>query len=1212
MISKLLGLREGEGRVVALCFIYSFFVGLPRLFTITGGTSLFVERFGPSNLPWIYMATAAFIPVLAWIYVTAGKKLPFLPVQIVTLLHVIAIQVALWAALQFIDADWARVGAVLLVEIEWIFGLVVFWNVANRLFSIRQAKRLFGIIGSGEVLGMVLGGFLMPVVAPALGGTHLLLCAAIGEVIAVICLLRLVPALRRAEEAADDEPEETDAAVEKTGVVQLVRDAYVRYPMAVIALLFSAYYFADAAFFQVAEQRYPNAEDLAGFTGVVLATAGICSFLGKTLVTGRWLTRFGLGGSLVATPVILGAAAILALTAASFGLAAAVIFWAVVLVKLAERVTMETFTRPGYSTLLQPLPMAQRTAAQSAGDAQVAEVAGGVTGAILILLLGVFDVGLASVLVGLVLLCGGWYLIARRAGRAYPEKLAASLASRGLTGTDLNLDDPATQAALRAKLASPEPSEVMYCLRLLVDANHASLPETLLEQIRHAEPDVRRVAFAGLSQCASAEHLETLTARLDAETEPLVVAAAVGAVAAAGEEDALETLQRYSADPNPTVRGAALAAILRSCGPDIADRACEELLALSLSSEHADRRLAAWVVGEAGDESLAAVLIPLFDDEELGVRAAALRAAGALGAPRTWPHVIDALADRSLRAPAAGSLVSGGLDALVAMEDCFGETAEHLRAEMVHVAGRMRREETTRFLIPCLDDPGLYAPALIALQRTGYTAEDVDRVRCDGLLEHELRRATRCLLASDELGDATDAAALQAAVELDLRRVRERVFRILSFLYRPEMVARVSVNWRAGSARRRAFAVELLSTLLSREHVAALLPLLDDIPPDERRARMVSRYHVPERAADERVLELARDDAGLESAWTRACALVLTVTRRLEGAAAAVENVPGDVGPVLARVAEEQAATLDGRTVPDPLITRVEQLQSASIFREVPVDLLGEIALELETIEMADAQQLFAAGDLGTTLYVVASGLVRVHDATRTFATLEAGTIVGEMAALDPEPRSASVTAEGPARLLALSQERLFELMDHHPDVTRGILSVLCGRIQGSLDVSAGTSESLDPIDGDEATRTTPQETMGLIEKVVFLKTADLFAETPDHILSEVATRTREVRLDAGRTLIREGELGDRMYILVAGEVLIHRGDHEIARLGRRTVLGEMGVISSSARSASATATEDTVLLSLDQETLDELMGSQPEVTRAILRVLVRRLRAST
>ncbi len=129
------------------------------------------------------------------------------------------------------------------------------------------------------------------------------------------------------------------------------------------------------------------------------------------------------------------------------------------------------------------------------------------------------------------------------------------------------------------------------------------------------------------------------------------------------------------------------------------------------------------------------------------------------------------------------------------------------------------------------------------------------------------------------------------------------------------------------------------------------------------------------------------------------------------------------------------------------------------------------------------------------------------------------------------------------------------------------------------------------------------------IEKVMILKSVDIFSETPEEDLIEVANIVEEVEVKAGKDIIRKGELGTSMYIIVEGRMRVHDNGREIAVLNRREVVGELAALDPEPRMATVTAIEDTELFRLDEGPLYDLMAEQIEVVRGIIRVLCQRMR---
>jgi CRP-like cAMP-binding protein len=133
---------------------------------------------------------------------------------------------------------------------------------------------------------------------------------------------------------------------------------------------------------------------------------------------------------------------------------------------------------------------------------------------------------------------------------------------------------------------------------------------------------------------------------------------------------------------------------------------------------------------------------------------------------------------------------------------------------------------------------------------------------------------------------------------------------------------------------------------------------------------------------------------------------------------------------------------------------------------------------------------------------------------------------------------------------------------------------------------------------------------LSTLEKAIILKGASIFAAVPDEALAEVATALEPVELAPNQPLFAKGDAATAMYLVVAGAVRIHDGEHTFSTLGEREVFGEMALLDGEPRSAAATAVTETLLLQLGRETFLELLEEQGGLARGILQVLSQRLRA--
>ncbi|PVY39727.1 Crp/Fnr family transcriptional regulator [Pontibacter virosus] len=132
---------------------------------------------------------------------------------------------------------------------------------------------------------------------------------------------------------------------------------------------------------------------------------------------------------------------------------------------------------------------------------------------------------------------------------------------------------------------------------------------------------------------------------------------------------------------------------------------------------------------------------------------------------------------------------------------------------------------------------------------------------------------------------------------------------------------------------------------------------------------------------------------------------------------------------------------------------------------------------------------------------------------------------------------------------------------------------------------------------------------MLLIEKVLMLKSSEIFRNIPEQELVELAGILEEIYLEPDFRIFSKGDIGKCMYFIFKGRVRIHDGHTELALLEEYDIVGELSVLDAEKRSASATTVDEAILLKLDQEPFYEIMMNSTEVLRGILNTICRRLR---
>jgi CRP-like cAMP-binding protein len=132
---------------------------------------------------------------------------------------------------------------------------------------------------------------------------------------------------------------------------------------------------------------------------------------------------------------------------------------------------------------------------------------------------------------------------------------------------------------------------------------------------------------------------------------------------------------------------------------------------------------------------------------------------------------------------------------------------------------------------------------------------------------------------------------------------------------------------------------------------------------------------------------------------------------------------------------------------------------------------------------------------------------------------------------------------------------------------------------------------------------------MLLIEKVLILKSSEIFQNTAESELVELAGILEEIYLDPNIILFEKGDTGNCMYFIFKGSIKIHDGEHVLAVLGENEIVGELSILDADKRSASATTTDESVLLKLEQEAFYEILLTNADILKGILKTLCKRLR---
>jgi CRP/FNR family transcriptional regulator, cyclic AMP receptor protein len=129
-------------------------------------------------------------------------------------------------------------------------------------------------------------------------------------------------------------------------------------------------------------------------------------------------------------------------------------------------------------------------------------------------------------------------------------------------------------------------------------------------------------------------------------------------------------------------------------------------------------------------------------------------------------------------------------------------------------------------------------------------------------------------------------------------------------------------------------------------------------------------------------------------------------------------------------------------------IEKVIILKSINFFSEISENDLLSLASQLKEIEYEKGTTIIRQGDLGTSMYIIVRGKVDVIIDGNKVTTLEEQSIFGELAALDPEPRNATIITKEETLVFKINSSTIYNLIFEYPNVARGIIKILCNRIR--------------------------------------------------------------------------------------------------------------------------------------------------------------------
>lgn len=1040
---------EGRSQVTAIIFfgLALTSLGAPQTLLTAAGAAYLLSFQGVEMLPVVYVGAAILLLPVAWAVSFANRRYDPATVMVGVTAFRALMAVGLFLGAAYGGEKAVGILAPMWARVDLILALMAMWRLAAKTFDAPGDRRWLVWLAVCEPISTVAMGLIGPIAVNFAGLPAMFLFAALALAASAppAILIRtelagaVVGPVRRKRRRSPAELRPLSPSMK----------SYLMLVISAMVIWTGAHYLLDALFHGMVGDAFEDPLSQFRYFSYTLAAAGLFGTAFAAFGQGRLLRSYGIRLLLVILPLtLIGLIAVGLILSWSLG-GSLTLFVAVTAMKVIEFALVSGFYTRAWRALLSPLPETHRDRLINLVNRNVHALgAAGGAGA-LWLLLNFF--GFAALEIGLAFLALSiaGLLVSLLVQRSFVSALERALVRRqSIDEMDVGGADRRSREIVQKMLREDSSKDAIEAARLQAALDVDGFIHMAPRLIAKGEREVVRKLIDTVRELARPELYPPMAGRLTVEEDPELRDALLTAAAATGHPRSPRLLAKAIADYPDDPPIGALIGLGRHGGQYGAAVARQFLERYALKDEAALERAldAARAIGPNAPAGPVAIGLRSADP---ALRRKAIRAAAKIGDPALANLLVEQLSDPHEWRAATLALAALGKGAVEALARSIGDRSLPLRqrAAALRALGDIYEPEAREqlFLHAMSRDRRLRVYAQLALWRSGAVA---GREQAEEFEEHaraEIRDAAEAVLA------AHDTKALESPILIDSLRQRAR-WSLLAAIRAsgldrqrsPEAEARLSAlfgharDWRHAEA-----AAEALPEALRPVFLAAAKA-------DSAGAIRVLRRHTghPEREAEDWLGHIL---SGAEWAtdWLQAVAYHYLLRLRPDEADQLAAMTEG-AGTLLMLRAKEARAQREGEG--DMALNVVEKvliLKSADLFAHVPDEDLAEIAPFLSPVYLDPGETIIREGDLGDELYIVVSGEVKVTKDGVELARRGERAVFGDLAALDPEPRSASVIATKPTQVMCLSNEHLLALFESNVEIASGVIASLIRRLRG-------------------------------------------------------------------------------------------------------------------------------------------------------------------
>lgn len=1040
-ILRLLGAEHNEAGRVGLLLIMSFFMGVFLATLSVGSQTLFLQHFNEkTDLPSALLVSGAFGLFATLLYNFLQNRIPFQLLAILSLL----VMTVITAFLEFGEGYFKDPNTIFFLGFTQIIPfsfviLLIFWGSFNRLFNLRQAKRLVGSVDQGAMIASFIAFFSIPQFL-SLGfrpeALYTISLSSIGLFLITFLYLSFRHLGKRRTFAVEK------ATFKKLSFGEIIRNRYLLYLSLFIVASMMATNFVDYSFLNVTVLYLDDPERLANFISYFEMTIVIFTFLLETIAADKIIHNYGMRVSLLVAPVLIGLFTVTAFILGSiFGYSPdknlfVIFFLMIALSRLCIAALRNALDEPVFKLYLLPVEGHIRIDVQTKIEGVVTAFAMVLAGGLIIMINRVEFFNLLYITLFTIPLLGMWYFVTNRLHRTYKHTLQNALLSSKQKDAEKTEKEFTVSKVLENEVNSSIEGKVIYGLKLMEQLEPTLFENTITRLTSSENPVIKNFALKKIADnnTLASDSTDTPMRRL--------------AKSAIGE---IEDSDLLSIEP-------------------------EKLLRLSKSVRAADRILAAKLLRKHVSPKTIFVLLELLRDIDPKVRYEALYTVRKTKRSETWSVLIELLGSPAFSHHAAAALQEAGESVLPTLEAAFHKSGQQdiVMLRIVQIMGRIGGRYALQLLWKKADYPDkrIVKQILYSLRFINYTATGKEVRDVIDLLETEVSKTLWNLAALDELPKTDEFFYLRQALEEEVRDNYDQVYMLLSIFNDPQSVQLVRDNIESGNPDNIAFAMELLDLFIDQELKPKLLPLLDDSPvPDKLKSLQI--FYPRESYNPVQVINyILNRDFNLNNRWTKACAIHASayiadfrISRGLvaqmfnrdkllqETAAWVIYNKDKKAyEAIVERLPERDKKFLDSAIENNRLldglndgfflwIEKVMFIKQLPAFKNIHGVLLSDLADKITPYDLSMGERIkLATDDYQNPVIIAAHGEIKLFSGDRELRQMKKGEVYGDLFQNGTVERPTQLTASERSVVFAINLMDFYYVMANHHELVQGLI----------------------------------------------------------------------------------------------------------------------------------------------------------------------------